>query len=134
MSHKTFIFVLPETGFKTIVGSKKLSQAFQQGIGKLSERFETLLNTYKMSHLCFFAVNDGTPSACEYEGLKRPRGLPQGPRWLQEAFEPLQTESADLQDVAIVCFGSVLSQNSFSNDVSKKNYLFALSKIGWESS
>ena len=53
-------------------------------------------------------------------------------RWLQEAFEALQSASKHQLEVTNLCFGSILFKKRFFNDVSHKNPIFVLSGIGLE--
>ena len=46
---------------------------------------------------------------------------------LQEGFDALQSASKHSQYVTIVCVGMILFQNTFFNDVSNKNTVFAVS-------
>ena len=51
----------------------------------------------------------------------------EGPTWLQEAFEALQSASKHQSDVTNLCFGSILFKRRFLNDVSHENPIFVLS-------
>ena len=51
----------------------------------------------------------------------------EGPTWLREAFEALQSASKHQSDVTNLCFGSILFKIRFLNDVSHENPIFVLS-------
>ena len=51
----------------------------------------------------------------------------EGPTWLREAFEALQSASKHQSDVTNLCFGSILFKRRFFNDVSHENPIFVLS-------
>ena len=51
----------------------------------------------------------------------------EGPTWLQEAFEALQSASKHQSDVTKLCFGSILFKKRFLNDVSHETPIFVLS-------
>ena len=58
----------------------------------------------------------------------------EGPTWLREAFEALQSASKHQLQVTNLCFCSILFKKRFFKDVSYKNPIFVLSGIGLEPS